>query len=179
MNFQQELIDLLPKIVWDGSTLDEGLWETQLMAAKARRLLFIGNGGSAGIASHMAIDWTKNGNKPALAFNDCASLTAVGNDLGFKSVFSYPLQVHAQLGDMLFAISSSGQSEDILDAVYAAKINGMKVATFSGFKPDNPLRSEGTINFYVPSSDYGLVECSHLILNHAILNAAIGLKNGS
>jgi len=177
MNFQQELIDLLPKIEWGGSSIDDAIYEVMLRVAEADRLLFIGNGGSAGIASHMAIDWTKNGKKPALAFNDCASLTAIGNDLGFDKVFSFPISMHGRRSDLLFAISSSGQSQDILDAVYAARANGISVVTFSGFLSNNPLRREGMINFYVPSFDYGLVECCHLILNHDILNAAIGQRS--
>jgi len=167
--------ELLPKIVADGSSLDEAIYETLVITREAKRLLFIGNGGSAAIASHMAIDWTKNAEVPAMCFNDAAALTAIGNDIGFNSVFAVQIGCHYADGDVLFAISSSGQSQDIIAAVNLATKG--PIITFSGFASDNPLRRKGTINFYVPSNDYGLVECSHLILNHAILNAAIGLKN--
>ena len=71
--------------------------------------MFIGNGGSAGIASHSAIDFTKNGSMPALAFNDGAALTCLGNDLGYDSVFAAQIEARGRPGDLLIAISSSGK----------------------------------------------------------------------
>src|SRR4051812_7691071 len=56
------------------------------------RIYFVGNGGSAGIASHMAVDWMKNGGFASSCFNDGASLTCLANDLGFEQVFALPLQ---------------------------------------------------------------------------------------
>jgi D-sedoheptulose 7-phosphate isomerase len=122
----------------------------------------------------MSVDWTKNGGVRAVCFNDPSWLTAFGNDLGFENVFAYPVSRFVCAGDILFAISSSGKSLDILNAVNVANTT---VITFSGFAPDNPLRRMGAFNFYVPSSDYGLVECSHLILCHEILNRAVSLRS--
>src|SRR6266700_5075050 len=68
------------------------------------KLIFVGNGGSAAIASHMATDFSKNGNVRALALNDGAMLTCLGNDLGYDSVFARQIELHAQAGDMLVAI---------------------------------------------------------------------------
>ncbi len=138
------------------------------------RLLFVGNGGSAAIASHMAIDWLKHGGMRAMCFNDGASLTCLGNDLGYESVFSLPIERHATHYDTLFAISSSGKSENILGAVRAAAGRASKIVTFSGFGERNPLRERGHINFYIRSDDYGVVECCHLALAHGILNHAMG-----
>lgn len=142
--------------------------------AKAR-IFFIGNGGSAGICSHMAIDWTKNGGFSALALNDGAALTCIGNDLGFENVFAKQVEMHGRGGDLLIAISSSGNSEDILRAVAAARTARMEVITLSGFKPDNRLRRLGDLNFYVPSERYGFVEISHLTLCHCVLDLAMGM----
>jgi D-sedoheptulose 7-phosphate isomerase len=143
--------------------------------AKAR-VFFIGNGGSAGICSHMAADWMRNGGFSALALNDGAALTCVGNDLGFEQVFAKQLEMHGRAGDLLIAISSSGNSADILRGVDAARAAGMQVVTLSGFKPDNKLRRLGDVNFYVPSERYGWVEISHLALCHAILDASMGMS---
>src|SRR6185295_10601368 len=74
------------------------------------RVMFVGNGGSATIASHMATDWMKNGGFAALAFNDGATLTCLANDLGYDQVFARQIQAHARAGDLLVAISSSGES---------------------------------------------------------------------
>lgn len=132
--------------------------------------MFIGNGGSAAIASHMAIDFSKNGDMPAVCFNDGAALTCFGNDYGYEEVFAQQLRCHAHKGDLLFAISSSGSSPNILRAVEAAREIGCEIVTMSGFKPDNPLRSLGNVNFYIELCEYGLVEVAHTALIHAIVD---------
>ncbi len=147
--------------------------------ASGNKVMFIGNGGSAAIASHMAIDYTKNGGIRALAFNDGAALTCLGNDLGYAQVFARQIEMHARSGDLLIAISSSGNSANILAAVEAARGRGCAVVTFSGFRPDNKLRARGDYNLYVASEDYGFVEVAHLALNHAILDLAMGWGAGA
>ena len=137
-------------------------------------IFFIGNGGSAGIASHMAIDYSKNGGMRALAFNDGAYLTCLGNDLGFEQVFAKALDLHARKGICSIAISSSGRSANILNGVDIARERGCSVITFTGFGPDNPLRGRGDLNFYLASEDYGFVEVGHLALIHSILDLAMG-----
>ena len=71
---------------------------------------------------------------------------------------------------MLIAISSSGQSTNILKAVEVARAQRMAIATFSGFQPDNLLRGRGDVNFYVNSNQYGFVEIAHHALIQAILD---------
>lgn len=134
------------------------------------KLLFIGNGGSAAIASHLAADFSKNGGLRSLALNDAATLTCLGNDLGYENVFAKQLELHARPGDLLIAISSSGRSPNILAAVAAARAGAAGVVTLSGFAGGNDLRRLGDINFYVRSSEYGFVEVAHLSLCHAILD---------
>ncbi len=139
-----------------------------------KTVMFIGNGGSAGITSHMAIDFSKCGGIRANCFNDAGSLTCLGNDLGYENVFAQPIAMHGKPGDLLIAISSSGQSQNILNGVEAARTRDCKVLTLSGFKPDNPLRKLGDVNIYVPASAYGFVEISHLALLHAVLDLRQG-----
>lgn len=138
------------------------------------RIFFIGNGGSAAIASHMATDWLKNGGFTTICFNDGALLTCLGNDLGYESVFSLPVTRHINKNDILIAISSSGESKNIIFAVDAAHKKGAEVITLSGFSELNKLRVKGTLNFYVPNSLYGFVEISHLAICHAILDLSMG-----
>jgi len=140
------------------------------------KLLFVGNGGSSAIASHMAIDYTKNGGMRSLAFNDAASLTCLSNDLGYDQVFAKQITMHAREGDLLIAISSSGRSANIISAVEAARRVGCSVITLSGFGAENPLRMQGDLNFYVPSDQYGFVEISHLTVCHAALDLACGIR---
>jgi len=140
------------------------------------KLIFIGNGGSAGIASHLAIDFSKNGGLRALAFNDASALTCLGNDLGYQNVFAKQLDFHARPGDVLIAISSSGRSQNILEAVKMARSRGCKVVTYSGFTEENDLRQVGDVNFYVHANknEYGFVEVAHLALCHAVLDIDMG-----
>jgi len=138
------------------------------------KIIFVGNGGSASIASHMAIDYSKNGRLPAVSFNDGAALTCIGNDLGYENVFSEQIKLHAKQEDLLIAISSSGASKNILNAVAQARSMGCTIVTMSGFSEENSLRQLGDINWYVPSSEYGFVEITHLTLCHAILDNLMG-----
>ena len=141
---------------------------------KGNRLFFIGNGGSAAIASHMAADFLKNSHVQAMCFNDGALMSAVANDVGYEDSFILPLSTHmVGEGDILFAISSSGQSKNILKAASHASRFGAAVITLSGFKPDNPLRSKGDVNFYVESDQYGVVEVAHHAICHSILDAVM------
>jgi D-sedoheptulose 7-phosphate isomerase len=144
--------------------------------ARGNKLVFIGNGGSAAIASHMATDFSKNGNVRALAFNDAAMLTCLGNDLGFERVFAKQIELHAREGDLVFAISSSGRSPDILAAVAAAQAACCTIVTLSGFSADNALRRMGEFNFYIDSDRYGFVEIGHLTICHAVLDLICGLS---
>lgn len=145
-------------------------------AARGGTLLFIGNGGSAAIASHMAVDYWKNGGLRAMAFNDASLLTCLSNDCGYPRVFEKPVAMFARRADVLLAISSSGRSENILRGVAAARRRGARVITFSGFRPDNPLRRRGDLNFYVPAGRYGPVEITHLALCHCLLDAHLATR---
>lgn len=137
------------------------------------KLMFIGNGASAAIASHMSTDFWKNGGMRAIAFNDSSLLTCLGNDYGFEYIFEKSVEMFADEGDILVAISSSGKSENILKGVYSAKSKGCSVVTLSGFESDNPLSSLGDFNFYVPDKSYGPVEIIHQSICHCILDAIV------
>ena len=141
------------------------------------KIMLIGNGGSMGIASHCAIDLTKNCGIAAIAFSDASALTCVSNDLGYECVFSRQIEVHSKKGDLLIAISSSGESPNILKGVDIARSIGCEVVTLSGFESQNSLRRKGDINFYVSSSKYGMVEITHLALLHAIIDWILSENN--
>jgi D-sedoheptulose 7-phosphate isomerase len=158
--------------------LDEGCEWFRRAAHEAHdagnKIIFLGNGGSAGISSHLAIDFSKNGGLRAMAFNDPSAMTCLGNDLGYENVFAKQIEFHGRSGDLLVAISSSGRSPNILKAVKAARAANCKVVTFSGFTEDNDLRSVGDVNFFVRSKEYGFVEVAHLALCHAVLDIDMG-----
>lgn len=164
--------------------LDEGAGNVvnMILSVKLdnRKVMVIGNGGSAAIASHTQNDLCKAVGVRALVFDDTSLLTALSNDHGYGCVYERPIKLWAEKGDLLIAISSSGQSENIIRAVKAAEKYGCGIITLSGFKPDNPLRAMGSINFYVPVADYGYVESAHAILTHFFTDNAMtrGRKAG-
>lgn len=137
------------------------------------KIMFIGNGGSAAIAEHMATDYTKAGHMRAQAFNSGSLLTCLANDYSFDEVFSRAVGLYADENDILVAISSSGASRDILLGAEAGK-ERCCVVTLSGFHPDNPLRLLGYYNIYVPSLNYGTVEIAHYMILHALLDHIAG-----
>ena len=112
----------------------------------------------------------------AVAFNDGALLTCVGNDFGYAHVFEKPIEMFADPGDVLITISSSGRSESILRAAVTGTRARCRVMTLSGFDADNPLRRLGELNFYLPSDSYGYVEITHLAICHCILDTVIGAR---
>lgn len=150
--------------------------ETLFLKTKKKKVLIVGNGGSSSIANHMAVDLWKNAKVKALSFSDSALLTCISNDFGYQHVFEKPIDMFAEKGDILFAISSSGKSENILRAAACARKKGCIIITMSGFKTNNPLRFLGKLNFYVPVNSYGFVELAHSVICHCIVDELIQRK---
>lgn len=140
---------------------------SQATADRGKKLLFVGNGGSASIASHMSQDFTKCGGVRAVCFNDASLLTCLANDYSYAEAFGKAVTSYGDPGDLLIAISSGGRSENILQAVAAARAKGIGVVTLSGFASDNQLVNLGDLNFHVASDRYGPVEIAHLAIIHA------------
>lgn len=136
------------------------------------KAMLIGNGGSAAIASHMQNDLCNTLDIRAIVFNEAALLTALSNDRGYGCVFERPVELWGNPGDLLLAISSSGQSESILRAVRASAARGCRTITFSGFRAENPLRQMGDLNFYVAAQAYGYAEVAHTALMHLLTDQA-------
>lgn len=137
---------------------------------KERQVFFIGNGGSAAIASHMTADYMKNGGMKTYSLYDNSVTTCMGNDYGYEFIFSRPLEFLGNKDDLLVAISSSGNSQNIVNAIHAARKKQMNVITFSGFQPDNRIRTMGDWNLYVPMSHYGIVESIHNLVLQQIVD---------
>jgi len=153
----------------------EAVVETLLAAWRERRQVFIlGNGGSAATASHMMNDLNKFTNVPgrrrfrALALTDNVPLfTAVGNDQSYAEVFVEPLQNLLEAGDVLIAISASGNSKNVVQAVEYAQARGATVIGFCG-QPGGRLAQLANQRVIVPSDRIGQQEDGHLILNHVL-----------
>lgn len=182
--FYHALCSLTRDIVYREGERSMGLPDGVAVAAElihaqtgeGRKLLFVGNGASAAISSHMATDFWKTGGMRAVAFNDSSGLTCIGNDYGYEHLFEKPVEMFADPGDVLVAISSSGCSPNILRAVQAARSRQCLVITLSGFAADNPLSFLGDGNFHVPVESYGLVEVLHHSICHCLLDTIVATR---
>lgn len=134
------------------------------------QLFFIGNGGSSAIASHMTADFMKNGGMNTYSLYDNAVTTCMGNDYGYEFIFSKPMEFLVRESDLVVAISSSGNSANIINAIKVAKGRGAAVITFTGFRADNTAKAMGDINIYVPCEKYGIVESVHNLILQQIVD---------
>lgn len=137
---------------------------------QVKKIFFIGNGGSNSICSHMYEDYAKIGGYQTYTFSDAAMITCFANDYGYERAMAEWLKIYMSPGDLLVAISSSGNSPNILNAVEAAKNIQARIITLSGFKSDNKLQDKGEVNFYIESNSYGVVECFHQVILHSLLD---------
>lgn len=135
----------------------------------------IGNGGSASTATHMACDLSKGptpaGGKGLIVWSltdNPALLTALGNDLSYDLVFAEMIRQRMKPEDVLIAISASGNSPNIVEALKAAKLIGCTIIGLTGFS-GGVLAHEADIKLHVADNTYGPVEDAHLICNHYLV----------
>jgi len=133
---------------------------------KNANVYLIGNGGSAAIVSHAKTDLMNVGKIKAITLHESAIMTCLSNDYGYENVFSRQLEILANQDDILIAVSSSGASKNILNAVTIMQNKYAKVITLSGFEDSNPLRRMGDLNYWIDSKNYTLVEIAHLFILH-------------
>ena len=125
------------------------------------KVIIIGNGGSAAIASHISIDLTKAANIRSINFNEASLITCFANDYGYEHWAEKAIEFYADKNDLIILISSSGQSKNIINAATKTRELGLNLVTLSGFKKSNPLRGLGDINLWIDSGHYNTVETVH------------------
>lgn len=131
--------------------------------AKNGKVILAGNGGSAAMASHVSVDFTKAASVRAVNFNEADLITCFANDYGYENWLSKALEAYADPHDLIVLISSSGQSMNMIKAAEYCRSEGMPLITLSGFKESNPLKEKGQINLWVDSDHYNVVEMTHHI----------------
>lgn len=144
------------------------------MKERGNKVIFIGNGGSAAISSHCAVDYTKQAGIRAVTFNESSLITCFANDYGYELWVGKAIEYYADTGDVIVSISSSGKSPNIINAVRYAKEAKHIVITFTGFDQNNLLNIYGDINFWVNSKAYNIIECTHQIWLLAVCDLIIG-----
>lgn len=146
---------------------------------EGRTVFIIGNGGSAANASHACedlmkgtlVDLEKQRRLRILSFTDnVPAITAWANDEGYERIFIEQLRTFARPGDLLVAISGSGMSANVIEAVRWANSEGLITVAFTGYD-GGILRREARFTVHVPVQDMGIVEAVHSVLFHYFVSA--------
>jgi D-sedoheptulose 7-phosphate isomerase len=142
---------------------------------RGARIFFCGNGGSASTASHFANDiaiGTRSSHKPfkAIALTDNnAVMTAIANDFGYEHLFTKQLEMLMEPGDVVVAISASGNSPNVVNALALAKSRGNITVALTGFE-GGKMRQMADVVVHIDTAkgEYGPVEDLHMFLNHLV-----------
>ena len=138
-----------------------------------RKIICVGNGGSATMASHVAVDFTKAANIRAVNFNEADLLTCLANDYGYENWVAKALEFYADQDDLVILISSSGQSKNIINGAKQALKMELSLITLTGFSENNPLRKLGNLNLWVKSNSYNIIEMTHHVWLLAVIDLII------
>jgi len=152
------------------STTTQMLHQTRERGGK---VILVGNGGSAAMASHVSVDLVKVSGLRAVNFNEADLITCFANDYGYEHWVEKALEFYADPNDLIVLISSSGKSANILNGAIKAKQMKLALITFSGFAADNPLRKLGDINFWANSQAYNVVEMTHHVWLLALVDKLV------
>jgi D-sedoheptulose 7-phosphate isomerase len=174
--YKNKLNDILGKI--DAEVL-KAVIDEFVTAFKSKKTIYvIGNGGSAATASHMQADFSffvryfsKFRPKIVALTDNMPIVTAVGNDTSFEDIFVEQMRGRFESGDVLVAISASGNSPNLVKAIDYANQLGGNTVSFTGFL-GGKLKEISKVSLYTPNpkGDYGPIEDVHMILNHIIVN---------
>ena len=146
-----------------------------------KKIFIFGNGGSAAIANHFSIDITKNAKYRCINLNESSTITCLANDFGYEQWVSKLLEYHADRGDLLILVSSSGASKNLVNAIkFSKKQNKIKkIISLTGMSEKNYLNQNSDISFHVKSNSYNLIENTHQIILLSVVDFLIGKINYS
>ena len=180
LEFIKDYLDRYNKSLFETDVSDQMIkMKKMLLEVKksGRKVIIAGNGGSAAMASHVAVDFTKQGGVRSINFNEADLITCFANDYGYEHWVEKAVEFYGDEGDMVILISSSGSSKNMLNGVTAARKGHFKsVVTFSGFNQGNPLRQIGDVNLWIDSKAYNFVENTHQVWLLTIVDLIIGKR---
>ena len=165
-NWLKNYMNLYKKTLFDDSVFNDLIKIKELFQKASHndnKIIFLGNGGSAAMASHCSVDLTKNAGIRAINFNEADLLTCFSNDYGYELWSEKALELYSKPGDVVVLISSSGNSMNIVNAAKFSKNKKLPTITFTGFHKDNKTRQIGDINLWVNSKAYNIIEMTHHI----------------
>lgn len=137
-----------------------------------KRIIILGNGGSNSVASHISQDYMKFQRKKVSILSDPSMLTMLTNDFGYENAYRKFLEYYVEEDTLVIIMSSGGESKNMLKAQEWCEENKVSYGILTGFKSDNSLRtnaSNALWDYYIDSTDYGVVECVHQIFLHSVI----------
>jgi D-sedoheptulose 7-phosphate isomerase len=171
--YYSRLIDIIEEL--DVNQIDASINEIMRAYRDKNKIYICGNGGSAATASHFANDFNKGVSEYVdnkfnfICLNDnIATIMAIANDIGYESVFSFQLQNRLEGGDILIAISGSGNSKNIIKAVEYTRSRGNKVIGISGYD-GGKLYALSDFHMHAPAKDMQIVEDIHMSFDHMMM----------
>ena len=177
VEFVEQYLKTCSELVNDKKIIEPAMRGADLLrlsASNGRKVIFAGNGASAAIASHAALDFTKQAKIRSNCFNEPAFLTAFANDYGYENWLKKALELHMDKDDVVVLISSSGTSPNIVNAAEYVRSCENELITFTGFDSDNPCNLLSTLGFWVDCRAYNIIEGVHQIWLLMICDMIIG-----
>jgi D-sedoheptulose 7-phosphate isomerase len=174
---KQDLLDASSEVIADAAAL------VAAALTGGSKVLLFGNGGSASDAQHIAAEWVGRfvANRralPAIALTaNSSELTSIGNDFGFEHVFARGIEAHGVRGDVAIALSTSGNSPNVLAAVATARARGLRTIGLTG-KSGGALASQVDLVVRVPSDETPRIQEAHIAICHAICEVVDDLVLG-
>ena len=154
----------------DQNLLEEISNEILIRKENKKNILIFGNGGSQAIASHISTDITNTLNIPSLSFSSNSLATCFSNDYSYELSISRFIEIFSSKDDLVILISSSGESENMINAAKICKSLKLKLVTLTGFNKDNRLNKYGDYRIHIPICHYNIVENAHQIILTTILD---------
>ena len=167
-DYNKSIYDLLDKFNTD--LIDKSVILIDKCRKQGGKVYIVGNGGSSSMPSHVSVDFAKIAGVPSGTFNNANLITCFANDYGHDDWVLEAIKAYTNEKDMLILISSSGTSNNIVNAASYCNNKNIPLITLSGFKRDNPLSKLGNVNIHVESDNYNFIEMSHHIILVAIVD---------
>jgi D-sedoheptulose 7-phosphate isomerase len=156
----------------EGAHIEEEFGKFFNAFSSHKRIIILGNGGSNSVASHISQDYMKFHGKKVSILSDPSMLTMLTNDFGYENAYQKFLECYVEEDTLVIIMSSGGESKNMLNAQQWCEDNKVSYGVLSGFKENNSLRTNSINalwNYYINSTDYGVVECVHQIFLHGVV----------
>ena len=160
----------------DQKIIEQVIKKIKEIKKKNKKLIIVGNGGSAAISSHVATDFTKNAGVRAICFSSSSLITCLANDYGHDHWMAKAIKLHSQKRDYIIFISSSGNSKNIVNAAKFCKQQKLNYLTLTGMSKKNKLLSinKQGLNIWINSKSYNIIEITHLTILLYLVDKVIG-----